>query len=185
MCTDSIEHRLDRENIKKERKTEVYSSPCPGDVEVCQRAAQYVIVHCLMLASWEVVTRVFSSIQARPLTWCNLWESADIKAGNKTLHREMWSRKRGSIKLSSFTWKYMSIQWKTHVRNNWETFALFQNHQSVQTELWHNWRKYHVSIFAIYLTGLHHSHSALQCVCTCVGAWSNMLKERTEKLAQP
>lgn len=44
-------------------------------------AAQYLIHHCLTLASGEVVTRVFSSIQARPLTWCNRWVSAD-KVGN-------------------------------------------------------------------------------------------------------
>lgn len=42
-----------------------------GDVDVLLEA-QYLIVHCLMLASWEVVTSVFSLIQARLLMWCNL-----------------------------------------------------------------------------------------------------------------
>lgn len=40
-------------------------------------AAQYLINHCLTLASGAVVTRVLSSIQARPLMWCNRWVSAD------------------------------------------------------------------------------------------------------------
>lgn len=65
----------------KQRKERLNSTVVlvPGDVDVRLRAAQSVIVHCLMVPSWEAVTRVCSSIQARPLTWCNLWASADIK----------------------------------------------------------------------------------------------------------
>lgn len=60
---DSIEHFLDKENTeeKKEKgKKELNSTVVlvPGDVDVCLLEAQYVIVHCLTLASWEVVTRV-------------------------------------------------------------------------------------------------------------------------------
>lgn len=53
-----------------------------GDVDVLLEA-QYLIVHCLMLASWEVVTSVFSLIQARLLMWCNLWVSAHTRIGDK------------------------------------------------------------------------------------------------------
>lgn len=69
MFTDSIEHRLDSENtVKKRERLNSTVVLVPGDVDVCMLAAQYVIVHCLMLASWEAVTSVCSSTQARPLT---------------------------------------------------------------------------------------------------------------------
>lgn len=62
---DSIEHFLDKENTvkgekRKKGKKELNSTVVlvPGDVDVCLLEAQYVIVHCLTLASWEVVTRV-------------------------------------------------------------------------------------------------------------------------------
>lgn len=62
---DSIEHFLDKENTvkgekRKKGKKELNLTVVlvPGDVDVCLLEAQYVIVHCLTLASWEVVTRV-------------------------------------------------------------------------------------------------------------------------------
>lgn len=60
----------------KKRKTGVYSSPWPWKCSLLP-AAQCLIIHCLTQASVEVVTKVFWSIQARPLMWCNRWVSAD------------------------------------------------------------------------------------------------------------
>lgn len=73
MVTDSKEHCLDSENTVTKKKERLKSTVVlvPGETDVCLLAAQYVIVHCLMLASWEAVTKVCSSTQARPLTWCN------------------------------------------------------------------------------------------------------------------
>lgn len=89
--------------VKKKKKKERLKSTVvlvPGDVDV---STQYLRVHCLMQASWEPVTRVWSSIQARSLTWCNRWVSAEIKAW-KNLVVKM-SQHRGK--------RFIASQWAT------------------------------------------------------------------------
>lgn len=78
------------------KKLESYSSPCPCRCE-CLPVDQYVIVHCLTLASWEVVTKVCLSSQAKPLAWCKRWASADRKRKKISFLNALQQRKQPYI----------------------------------------------------------------------------------------